>query len=155
MVDFDATAKWLRTRTDTQLVAIANLPAAVIGRLPGFTKDDLGTASELMIGCLAEMERKSRDARKTRRILWFSLAVSVLSLVIAGLSLAWTVTRLPPARDEVPAISTPAAPSAASPPSAPVSPQSAPSEPTAASSPSAPAAASPQKLLPGTKFQQR
>jgi hypothetical protein len=121
MVDPDETAKWLQTQTDAQLAEVVSMPAVAVGNVPGFTTADLRTASQVLVQLLAEMELKSRDerrtielksreGRRTRRVSWFSLAVSVLALAVAGLSLAWTVTRSPRAKDDVPAISSQSAP---------------------------------------------
>jgi hypothetical protein len=126
----EAAEKWLREQSKGVLIQIIAQPHgnALLDRLPGFTSSHLNTAAASVVVELANEELRSReeaarsgDARKARRVSWFSFAVSVLALVVAGLSLAWTVIA-PPPKHEVPTIA----------------PQTA-----------------PQKLLPGTQFQQR
>jgi hypothetical protein len=106
----EAAEKWLREQSKGVLVQIIAQPRgnALLDRVPWFTSSHLSTAMASVVVELAKEELRSReeaarseDAHKARRVSWFSFAVSVLALVVAGLSFAWTVIRSPPPKHEV------------------------------------------------------
>jgi hypothetical protein len=87
MDDFRTAETFVQERSDAELGQIIIVPTGLVHRLPGFTRDHLGTADERVIVDLARSEANWRLAAKARHISQLALWVSVGSLGVAVLSL--------------------------------------------------------------------
>jgi hypothetical protein len=85
--DLAAAQRFIRTRSDAALIQISEAPQVLVTRLLGFTNSHLNTADERVVVGLALNEMERRNGRKTRRVAWFAFVFSVLSFVLAALTL--------------------------------------------------------------------